>query len=580
VAGILDYSKEELDNIFNWSPSEFVEEYPGKVREQARLGFETISRSPVFAGSQGGGQVALSVVTPFLDKFKEQFESLLASSIDRGILGYGFPGGGSFGKKFEGSGKELAAPIAFAGSLMRGNWFSPSIMAVLKAKQKRASGRQWLAEFGRGGGAALRDIKEMDVLAHPLASVPQRKSVGFIEFLQTHQGTLSSEDMVRLLKERQIPLQEDVLRQVRVPSDPMYLEDAKEFYGIEDIVWDNLSQHQQQAYFNEIREDVASGRLRPNQLFDETRYADKPDLNLPIEGANNYKEILLYMPKDSLSRTWQDSHYPNHENVIVNIRINEGLIKGDKSLILQEVESTLHQKAAGLRREHVVSVSQKEKISLEEAEELVPQDWAYVPDENGRIRVPNAPFKKTWHQLGFKRALMEALKDPTIKRFVWTDANTQSIRANDVDWDQHPEAIELHKLFSDLYDKKLVQFSKKFLKQVPEKVSSDLVGREDEWIIASKDDGYLSNREVGEMANPDSIITFDNKKDAEDFLSSPASAHLGLEWRVDQMGLGKNLKSLYLDKIRERFKVKIHGKEVIHVPFAQKERDGLLESYA
>ena len=586
MAGILDYSKEELDNIFNWSPSEFVEEYPGKVREQARLGFETISRSPVFAGSQGGGQVALSVVTPLLDKFKEQFESLIASSIDKGILGYGFPGGGSFGKRFEGSGEQLAAPIALAGSLMRGRWFSPSIMAVLKAKQKKASGRQWLAELGREGGAPLREIKEMDVLASPLASVSQRKSVGFEEFLQTHQGTLSSEDMVRLLKERQIPLQEDVLRQSRVPSDPMYLEDAKEFYGIEDIVWDNLLPRQKQAYFDELRDDIASGRLRPRQFFDDTRYADDHTLNLQIESPHNYKEILIRMPKGSLSRTWQDSHYPDHENVIVNIRVNEGLIKGDKSLILQEVESTLHQKAAGLRRKHVVSVSQKQKISLEEAEELVPQDWAYVPDENGRIRVPNAPFKKTWHQLGFKRALMEALKDPTIKRFVWTDANTQSIRANDVDWEQNAEAIELHKLFSDLYDKKLVQFSKKFLKQVPEKVSSDLVGREDEWIIASKDDGYLSNREVGEMVNPDSIITFDNEQDAVDFLNSPETDHLGLEWRVDQMGLGKNLKSLDLDKIRERFKVKMlgptkAGEYLIHMPLTtQKERDGLLESYA
>ena len=216
----------------------------------------------------------------------------------------------------------------------------------------------------------------------------------------------------------------------------------------------------------------------------------------------------------------------------------------------------------------------------------MPQDWAYAPDEDGRVRVPNAPYKKTWHELGFKRALMEALRDPTIKRFVWTDANTQSIRSHGHNWEQNPEAVEMHKFFSDLYDKKLVQFSKKFLKYKPELASSDLGGMENEWVIGDKEEGgYLSHSDVADFnAAPDSILTFRSREEAQNYLNSVRSNYaryrIGSKWEVGQMGAGKNLKSIDLEDIRKRFKTEIQGKDTILMPVAQREDSGLLGGYA
>ncbi len=139
-----------------------------------------------------------------------------------------------------------------------------------------------------------------------------------------------------------------------------------------------------------------------------------------------------------------------------------------------------------------------------------------------RGHVPDAPFKKNWHELAFKRALTEAVNDPSIERLTWTTGAVQADRYNlakqveSVYWkpdteefnailkggadsiervvsrEQLPEVIgkeaaerlldaprndfgshvlegadlemggEFHK---NLYDKKITQFAKKFLKK-------------------------------------------------------------------------------------------------------------------
>jgi len=42
--------------------------------------------------------------------------------------------------------------------------------------------------------------------------------------------------------------------------------------------------------------------------------------------------------------------------------------------------------------------------------------------------VPDAPYKKTWYELGWKRHFMEALRDPSIERLTWTTGDVQTDR--------------------------------------------------------------------------------------------------------------------------------------------------------
>jgi len=54
-------------------------------------------------------------------------------------------------------------------------------------------------------------------------------------------------------------------------------------------------------------------------------------------------------------------------------------------------------------------------------------------------KVPDAPFKKNWHELAFKRALTEAINDPTIERLTWTTGAVQADR-----YDLSKQISEVH----------------------------------------------------------------------------------------------------------------------------------------
>ena len=51
-------------------------------------------------------------------------------------------------------------------------------------------------------------------------------------------------------------------------------------------------------------------------------------------------------------------------------------------------------------------------------------DWSQDPNN------PYNPFKKNWHELGWKRHFMEALRDPSIERLTWTTGDVQADRYN------------------------------------------------------------------------------------------------------------------------------------------------------
>jgi len=74
------------------------------------------------------------------------------------------------------------------------------------------------------------------------------------------------------------------------------------------------------------------------------------------------------------------------------------------------------------------------EITDEDWEKMTPyQQQSYADEmvESGKWKgVPDAPYKKTWHELGWKRAFMEALRDPSIERLTWTTGDVQADRYN------------------------------------------------------------------------------------------------------------------------------------------------------
>jgi hypothetical protein len=174
-----------------------------------------------------------------------------------------------------------------------------------------------------------------------------------------------------------------------------------------------------------------------------------------LPGGENYREILLTLPKQSLTtndiatklfgkemrflsesekdavvaearkienttpKDYVSSHF-EQPNILAHIRVNDRIdADGKKMLLIEELQSDWHQ--AG--REKGYKTPQLEK-ALKEYETLVirnangqkltPQEMARVKELQPLVSgksggVPDAPFKDTWHQLALKRALKYAV---------------------------------------------------------------------------------------------------------------------------------------------------------------------------
>ena len=181
-----------------------------------------------------------------------------------------------------------------------------------------------------------------------------------------------------------------------------------------------------------------------------TKYQD-----YTLEGGENYKEMLITVPSEG--RSYIPPHFtdkiPDGENLIAHARFNEREINGKKTLFIEEIQSDLHQKG---RKEgytdNTLSAEIKELEDRQFAKELEMRDIIadlnnlainrknmdadeysaqYQKIENLRKelnkeivslgfqaqkltteknkKVPNAPFKKNWHELTMKRLIKYAI---------------------------------------------------------------------------------------------------------------------------------------------------------------------------
>jgi hypothetical protein len=220
-------------------------------------------------------------------------------------------------------------------------------------------------------------------------------------------------------------------------------------------------------------------------------------------GGENYREILLKLPKRGLTKTEQDelmlyeadlrrtggqatpermaryqelkakepdnaqnytsSHYTEDPNLLAHIRVQDFKTPdGKKVLLVDEIQSDWHQKGRDLRNKEIKRIMDETGVDKKTASAQVPDDFGYKTKEqpreaktvidrdgywevrdqnnefitnimgyqypdadqskileiaNARIsedvptrikqseRVPDAPFKKNWHELAMKRVL-------------------------------------------------------------------------------------------------------------------------------------------------------------------------------
>jgi len=179
----------------------------------------------------------------------------------------------------------------------------------------------------------------------------------------------------------------------------------------------------------------------------------------PLPGGENYKEMLLQMPKKTdyqrvgvtpngaiftekdlenpfyrrtaekvgLSYEMRDmneneqykSPHFDEPNILAHLRFDDRAgPNGEKVMHIAEVQSDWHQK--GRKQGYKLSEPEYQRLSAREQEliskghDATPeekQEWANIKNRLQAQSVPDAPFKATWHELAMKHALRHAAEN-------------------------------------------------------------------------------------------------------------------------------------------------------------------------
>lgn len=189
---------------------------------------------------------------------------------------------------------------------------------------------------------------------------------------------------------------------------------------------------------------------------------DTWDMNMSQEEGAKFKQLQdeYFKAKNAdeynPSNPYKSSHW-DEPNILAHVRMNDRNIDGKKSLHLEEVQSDWHQQ--GRDKGYRVDPTEVQRIVAERLEpnkQFLPQEvigldgkvkveWAtdsqlrhwvkegIITDAEANSLlanvggVPDAPFKKTWHELALKRMIREAA-EKGYDRLSWTPGEAQAAR--------------------------------------------------------------------------------------------------------------------------------------------------------
>ena len=442
--GLLEYGKsyaERLREQFLAGMGAFAE-----TRQPAHLAGALNPLSPIMqdAAVQAGGLIAPQV-------------NALSQSLSQGSENLGF-GPLSIPEVTD----EQLAPLLMLGMGGRNKmgFYSPSGKALTTAPGKGQPG-QYLAHLKKEPGAT-REAKE----------------TGLLQALEEAPGTLTKEEVVSMWN----PIELDET----VKGGKIYQYETPE-------QWESAIRTAEGMRMWDTAEELNREWEEQQGLSGESaKYAHEESLNLP--GGSNAKEILVQLPTKPLSLAdftdrfeatnedyqeylenfakgkeqsdplavsgplYTGGHW-SEPNVLAHIRTNERDVGGVKALHIEEIQSDWHQagQKKGYRSSdpellrlselHSQQSGTRKYIGLDDAERNefnslwdkvyekygVPSEKSlaeFLVEEGGKSNIPDAPYKKDWHELAFKRALMEGINDPSIERLTWTTGDVQKERYN------------------------------------------------------------------------------------------------------------------------------------------------------
>ena len=280
--------------------------------------------------------------------------------------------------------------------------------------------------------------------------------LGLREWLAGAEGQISKEQVLQFIQDGG-PKLEEVRKGSSGPQVTQDMLDAAERAGN----WDEFDR------LTRVYEDQQLGS-NANDTGNETKFA-----NYQLPGGENYREVLLTVPRTEVTpadvamrmfgRDWaslseeergfvtnelrnvygganvsmqdyRSSHW-SEPNVIAHMRLNDRVdAEGKRTLFVEEIQSDWHQKGRkegyGTRTGKVVEDAPYWKIEWDDG--TASNGYGSRAQARGALseqvhRVPNAPFKKSWPMLAFKRILREAV-EKGYDSVAWTTGEQQAER--------------------------------------------------------------------------------------------------------------------------------------------------------
>jgi hypothetical protein len=208
--------------------------------------------------------------------------------------------------------------------------------------------------------------------------------------------------------------------------------------------WSSYTADAKVRAIDAIKKDaIASGmtEAKATSLADKFKNAQDHEIANYLGETSKLKD--LYNAKFQEGGSGYKSSHWDEPNILAHMRMNDRTIDGKKSLHLEEVQSDWHQdgrKGGYKGNDDPVKVKEELQAKKKEVEkvlngrnfrELPPEDevvYKKLSKEFGDIStrlyasehgVPDAPFKKNWHELALKRAIREAAENG-YDRLSWT----------------------------------------------------------------------------------------------------------------------------------------------------------------
>jgi len=147
-----------------------------------------------------------------------------------------------------------------------------------------------------------------------------------------------------------------------------------------------------------------------------------------LPGGKNYREVLLRLRNTGAN--FRGSHYIQ-PNVLAHVRLNDRTdADGKRVLFVEEIQSDWHQQG---RKKGYTEGNKKGFIEFSnENPDLSGDDLAKAWSEYSDLflkGVPDAPFKKSWHEMAFRRVVQMAAQQG-YDRVAWTTGEQQAERYN------------------------------------------------------------------------------------------------------------------------------------------------------